>query len=254
MVHIYAPVTSINRIGPDIYVMGLHAPEIASGILPGQFVNLRVHDGYQPLLRRPFSIYRVTGETIELIFNLVGTGTTILHSKKVGDEIDMIGPLGRPFHTDDKFETAIVMGGGMGVAPLPILTQALKRNRKIVTYLGARSKEFLVTSYLENLCIATDDGSAGFHGTVVELLRSNLTEKSLPSSKIFACGPNPMLKAVSKLADEFGIPCELSLESVMACGIGICQGCPVENANSEKKYSLICKDGPVFNSKAIIVS
>jgi dihydroorotate dehydrogenase electron transfer subunit len=254
MVHLSSPVASINRVGPGIYVMGFLAGEIAAVALPGQFINIRVVDSCQPLLRRPFSIYRVAGDTIEIIFNVVGAGTNILSTKKAGDMVDIIGPLGRSFDTDGDYKTALLIGGGMGVAPLPILTLAVKPRRKFHTFLGARSKELLISTHLENVLLATDDGSAGFHGTVVGLVREKLVTERYTDPKIFACGPNPMLNGISQMASEYDIPCELSLESVMACGIGICQGCPVENTGSEKKYSLICKDGPVFNSKSIVLS
>jgi dihydroorotate dehydrogenase electron transfer subunit len=234
--------------------MGFLAGEIAANALPGQFINIKVHDISQPLLRRPFSIYRVVDDTIEIIFNVVGTGTNILSAKKAGDMVDIIGPLGHSFGTSGDYETALLIGGGMGVAPLPILTSAVKSRKNFFAFLGARTKELLISTHLENVSLATDDGSAGFHGTVVGLVREKLEKEKYPAPKIFACGPNPMLNGISKLASEYNIPCELSLESVMACGIGICQGCPVENADGERKYSLICKDGPVFNSKSIVLS
>jgi dihydroorotate dehydrogenase electron transfer subunit len=254
MIHVNVPITSIDRVGPDIYVMGIRSPDIARNASPGQFINVRVHDLCQPLLRRPFSIYRVLGDVLEIIFNCVGAGTAILSGKKTSELLDIIGPLGRSFDTSADFETALLIGGGMGVAPLPILSSALKSRKRIFTFLGARSKDLIIASYLENLSIATDDGSSGFKGTVVDLVRSKIKEHSNRKPMIFACGPNPMLVGVSKLAVELDLQCEVSLESVMACGVGICQGCPVENAGSEKKYSLICKDGPVFNSKSIILS
>ena len=246
-------VTMNKRVGPDIYVLGMQAPGIAETVLPGQFINIRVLDSFQPLLRRPFSVYRVSGDEIQIIFNIVGIGTGILHNKTKADILDIIGPLGCSFGTDDSYETAILVGGGMGVAPLPILCDHLKGKKKAVTFLGARSGDYLIPEYLENPFLATDDGSAGLKGTVVDLLRTELKPGRFPNPKIFACGPNRMLKGVSQFAAEADIPCELSLESVMGCGIGICQGCPVENSGGPKKYSLICKDGPVFNSKMISI-
>ena len=163
MVHINAPVTSIDRAGPDIYVMAIHAAGIALNAMPGQFINVRIHDLYQPLLRRPFSIYRVTGETLEIIFNRVGVGTNILSEKKPGDLLDVIGPLGCSFDISGDFDTALLVGGGMGVAPLPILTNLVENRKRIATYLGARSKKLLITTHLQNVQYATDDGSLGFN-------------------------------------------------------------------------------------------
>ena len=254
MTHISSEVISTVRVGPNIFVQRYHSPEIASSVLPGQFINIRVYDGYQPLLRRPFSIYRVDGDFIEIIFGVVGVGTSVLSQKEPGVSVDVIGPLGRSFDVDSMYGTAILVGGGLGVAPLPFLTDFIKGKKHIVTFLGARSKEYLIKDHLLNVYPATDDGSEGFGGSVVEALRSKLEEQIYPAPKIFACGPNPMLAAVSKLAIEFDISCEISVEGSMACGIGICQGCPIENTAPGKKYSLICKEGPVFESNAVVLS
>ena len=248
------PVTSVEALGAEIYVVRLHSPRVAASVLPGQFVNIRVNDSFEPLLRRPFSVYRVDHEEIELIFNVIGKGTSILSTKRPGDTLDVIGPLGRPYVIDDDYETALLVAGGLGVAPLPVVTEALRKmKRRIVTFLGGRTRDHIVARHLENVYHATDDGSEGFHGTVVDLLRENLKRDGNGKSKIFACGPNRMLESLSQLAHEFGILCEASLESAMACGIGICQGCPVERVGMGKKYSLICKEGPVFDTRTIRV-
>ena len=252
MIQTVCPVTSNLQVGPAIYVLKFHSPEIASAVQPGQFVNVKVNDAFVPLLRRPFSVYSVEKEEVALIFNVAGIGTNILSKKIAGDTIDIIGPLGSAFRLDDRYETALLVGGGMGVAPFPITTSKLQHSSKtIVTLLGARSKEFIIPAYLKNISIATDDGSTGFHGTVVDLLRKGLSDRRYVKPKIFACGPNPMLKSVGNVAEEFHLPCELSLESVMGCGIGICQGCPVERNDNEKKYALVCKEGPVFDYTTI---
>ncbi len=247
-------VTSNLQVGPAIYVLKFHSPEIASAVQPGQFVNVKVNDAFVPLLRRPFSVYSVEKEEVALIFNVAGTGTNILSKKKTGETVDVIGPLGCAFRLDDRYETALLVGGGMGVAPFPIMTSKLQHSSKtIVTLLGARSKDFIIPAYLKNISVATDDGSIGFHGTVVDLLRKGLSGRMYVKPKIFACGPNPMLKNVCAVAEEFRVPCELSLESVMGCGVGICQGCPVERKDGEKKYALVCKEGPVFDYTAVRV-
>ena len=252
MIQTVCPVTSNLQVGPAIYVLKFHSPEIASEVRPGQFVNVKVNEAFVPLLRRPFSVYSLEKEEVALIFNIVGAGTNILSKKKSGETVDIIGPMGCAFRLDDRYDTALLVGGGMGVAPFPILTSKLQQSSKqIVTLLGARSKDFIIPTYLKNISIATDDGSVGFHGTVVDLLRDGLSKQMYLKPKIFACGPNPMLKSVCSVAEEFHVPCELSLESVMGCGIGICQGCPVERKDSEKKYALVCKEGPVFDYKTI---
>jgi dihydroorotate dehydrogenase electron transfer subunit len=220
---------------------------------PGQFVNVRVEDGTDPLLRRPFSIHRTDGEGIDIIFNVIGRGTGSLRRKRPGDFIDVIGPLGVPFSLDrDDFETGVLVAGGLGVAPLPIATATLlAAGKNVETFLGARTKAQLATESLHNLHIATDDGSAGFYGTVVDLARETLANGLFPKPKVFACGPTAMLRAVAQYVLSAKIPCEVSLEGPMGCGIGICQGCPVELAGSEKTYALMCKDGPTFDVRKV---
>jgi dihydroorotate dehydrogenase electron transfer subunit len=246
------PVVAVEHIQSDIYVLTFRSKAIASIVQPGQFVNIKVNDLYLPLLRRPFSVYKVNGDLVKIIFNIVGTGTRILSLKHEGENIDVLGPLGRSFHLHENYETALLVAGGLGVAPLPMITDAVAKHKHIVTFLGARIKEYIVDSYLQNVKISTDDGSKGFRGTVVELLRNELSKQQWIKPKIFACGPNRMLESLSKFASELNIPCEVSLESAMACGIGICQGCPVEQRDAEQKYVLICKEGPVFNSNNIM--
>jgi len=252
MIQSYARVASIETVGPNIHVLSIHSPEIVPLVTPGQFINIKVNDGDQPFLRRPFSVYHTEGEILQIIFNAIGLGTTILSRKHVGDILDLIGPLGRPFETPEGFETAILVAGGLGVAPLPLLTSVLRKSgRSALTFLGARTGDQVVRRHLENVHIATDDGSEGFHGTVVDALRL-LLKTGVPSNpKIFGCGPNAMLNSLAELAAEFQIPCEVSLESAMACGIGICQGCPIELIDGEKKYALVCKEGTVFDARKV---
>ncbi|TAK61998.1 MAG: dihydroorotate dehydrogenase electron transfer subunit [Bacteroidetes bacterium] len=251
MIQTLCHVSSIEHIRSNIYVMGFGSSEIASSSMAGQFVNIKVNETYQPLFRRPFSIYHIEGENVKIIFQVFGQGTKALIQKQLSEKIDVIGPLGRGYNVRDDFETALLVGGGLGVAPLPILTNQL-RTKRIVTFLGGRTKEQILPTYLENVQIATDDGSAGYKGTVVDLLEKYLVQEQVVKPKIFACGPNVMLKVLGKLAAKRSIPCEVSLETVMACGIGICQGCPVERTDGRKKYSLVCKEGPVFDVQSVV--
>lgn len=253
------PITSVEEAANNIFVLQFRSPELARATLPGQFVNIKVSSGYEPLLRRPFSVYRTEGEQVEIIFNTRGHGTKILSKKKVGEQLDVLGPLGTPYGCDDAFNTALLVAGGLGVAPLPMITDVLLTAKKtILTFLGARTRDQIVSNHLENLFLATDDGSEGFQGTVVDLLENELHSRQFPRPKIFACGPNSMLKNLALLADSYGIPCEVSLECAMACGFGICQGCPVERAQNsqnvvQNKFHLVCKGGPVFNIHQIVI-
>jgi dihydroorotate dehydrogenase electron transfer subunit len=247
------PVHEVRAVARNIFVLSLDAPAIAPVILPGQFLNLRIEPGSDPLLRRPFSVYRTEGERIEIIFQVIGRGTGRLSLKRPGETLDALGPLGTPFGiSGEEYETALLLGGGLGVAPLPLATEKLKTQAKaIVTFLGARTRDALVRDYLENVRVATDDGSEGFLGTVVELLDASLAREQFRRPKIFACGPTPMLRSVAALAVRLNIPCEVSLEGPMGCGIGICQGCPVELEGPTKQYALMCKDGPTFDVRRI---
>ena len=249
------PVTGVEEVGRNVYLLTFVARGISSSVRSGQFVNIRVGEGIEPLLRRPFSVYRTDGDEVQVIFNVVGKGTSALRKKNRGENIDVIGPLGVPYSlSGGAFKTGILVGGGLGVAPLPLATATLKvQGTPFATFLGARTGDQLVETHLENLRCATDDGTRGFHGTVLDLLKDSLTRNPIVNPKIFACGPTPMLRAVASFARENAVPCEVSLEGAMACGIGICQGCPVELVGAEKKYALMCKDGPVFDISRIVL-
>jgi dihydroorotate dehydrogenase electron transfer subunit len=248
-----APVTGINQVAENTFVLSFHSPRISSQILPGQFLNIRVTNSTDPLLRRPFSVYNTHEDIVEVIFNVIGKGSAALRRKMGGDTLSVLGPLGVPFTTDKiDFDVALLVGGGLGVAPLPLTTRALTTaNKRIRTFIGARSASHVVDLHLKTVSIATDDGSRGFQGTVVDLLRAEYGTFRHEKLRIFSCGPTIMLKAVAKFALEENIPCEVSLEGPMACGFGICQGCPVELTDASKKYGLMCKDGPTFDFRRI---
>ncbi|MBI4535149.1 MAG: dihydroorotate dehydrogenase electron transfer subunit [Ignavibacteriae bacterium] len=226
---------------------------ISSSVLAGQFINIKIDASNDPLLRRPFSVYRTNGPEVEIIFNVIGKGSSILHRKREGDTVGVLGPLGVPFSlSGGDFTTALLIGGGLGVAPLPISTAVLRKaGKSILTFLGSRTANQLVGNHLESLHVATDDGTAGFHGTVVDLFKKHYRETHPSHPKIFACGPTRMLHAVAEFAMAEDIPCEVSMEGPMACGFGICQGCPVELVDGDKKYALMCKDGPTFDVRRI---
>ncbi len=247
MIQTFATLLSKEQYSDTIFLLTLHAPEIAATARAGQFINIRIDSGTSPLLRRPFSISWVEKNSIEILIQVVGTGSKMLIQKNVGDLIDVIGPLGNSFRIDGDFTTAILVGGGVWVAPLPFLTKELIEKQKTVyTFVGFRSKELLYTKNLKNVTVATDDGSEGMQGNVVELVNSYLNSNSVQNAKIFSCGPTAMLRALTSLAYEKRICCEVSLEGEMACGVGLCQGCPIELKNAAKKYALVCKEGPNF--------
>lgn len=249
-----ALVESGAEVAQGIHSLRFRSEPIAQRARPGQFVNVLLRDSYAPLLRRPFSISMVEGSSLTLLYNIIGRGTRLLASKRPGDELDVLGPLGQPFDIDGSFRTAIIVAGGLGVAPFPFLVRSLEAAGKAVrSYIGARAATQVITAGLPEPQVATDDGSAGWRGTVVDLLREDLRRRPLEEAKIFACGPTPMMKALAAFAAEAKIECELSLEGDMACGIGLCQGCPVEMRTGGKRYALVCVDGPTFPSNEIIL-
>jgi len=186
------------------------------------------------------------------MFNTVGEGTNILSTKTKGDVLDILGPLGNGFNYCEEFNNAIVVAGGLGVAPFPYLIKKLGDQKNLISFVGGRTKDDVVTYGLKNINISTDDGSEGFEGTVIDLMYNNKSLILDTNCRIFGCGPNVMLRALKDFCIKYKIDCEVSIEGAMACGFGICQGCPIESSNGES-YKLICKDGPVFNAKEVVI-
>ena len=210
MVQEHAVVTERNEVAEGMYVLRFGSTFIARTARPGQFVNVRATAGVTPLLRRPFSICRVEDGCVELVFNVIGAGTRILASKRSGDKLDVLGPLGTPYGFDDSFDTAIMVAGGLGVAPFPFLTQfALSYGKQIESFVGAGTGQKLWSEHLRNVHPATDDGSKGFRGTVVAHLDEFLQKERVKNPKIFGCGPTKMLQSLSELAKRHDIECEL---------------------------------------------
>lgn len=249
-----ARITDTRAIGADVSVISLECPEIAATAKPGNFVNVKVNESSQPLLRRPFCVHDVRGDTIDIMVKNVGRGTSLLCEAGCGDSVLVLGPLGNAFGTDTgDFDTALLVSGGIGTAPMLFLEKTLAaRGIAFRNIVGGRSRNDLLTRGLSNCSTSTDDGSSGFHGNVVELLQQEISQAKAPGRlKVFACGPNPMLRALAKFCANRSIPCELSLESVMGCGVGICYGCMVElvNADGEKESVLLCREGPVVDGR-----
>ncbi len=251
-----------ESIGADYYKIGLKCDSDYSISKPGQFVMLRIGDKI-PLLRRPFSIHRpiISGEKIigiEILYKVVGQGTRQLSEYKPGDKSDLLGPLGNSFAIPDTLRNVFIVGGGVGIAPLYFLGVKLKDNgmnlENIRVFIGCRSTEDLLCrgEFLDlgmNVYFTTDDGSGGEKGFITEPLEKSVLEQS--PDMIYACGPTPMLKETARIAKKYRIPCQVSIETMMACGIGACLGCVVEAGDNSDKYLHACKDGPVFDAKRI---
>ncbi|WP_025321349.1 dihydroorotate dehydrogenase electron transfer subunit [Deferrisoma camini] len=243
-----------EALGGEYYRLRLRPAE-PFGAEPGQFVMLQVGEGIDPLLRRPFSIHRMdplTGGEFEVLFRVAGRGTSLLARRHVGDRVDVLGPLGRGFTLDA--EAPVLVGGGVGVAPLLFLAEAfLDRGVRPRLVLGARSDRDLLChgdfACLSVPCeLVTEDGSLGRTGLVTTPLEHALREAG-GAARVYACGPMPMLRAVADLCARHGVGCEVSLEAHMACGVGACLGCVVPAAGGG--YLRVCKDGPVFRGEQI---
>jgi len=246
-----AEVIDVKKLTGSIFLLIANSPQIAEIITPGQFCNIKVNDNNSPLLRRPFSICDVDGPNVYFMFDLHGEGTKILSQKKTGDKISILGPLGNGFSLDENIDKFILVGGGLGIAPFPYLIKKMNFKIKHDIYLGARNIDFITDYGLSNLHISSDDGSIGFKGTVIELLEKNISSFKNSKVKFIGCGPTPMLKALKIFCNKYNFDCDISTESAMACGFGICQGCPIEKAKPDGNYLLVCKDGPVFNINEI---
>lgn len=249
-----------KEVAPKYFKLGLSWK--TPPIVPGHFVMLRVSDGLDPLLRRPFGIYNVLspkgkgtfkGNGIELVYQVVGKGTQILANKAAGEMINLLGPLGNGFPHPDGSKKIIMIAGGMGIVPLHMLA---KSTEGAVLLYGARDKKVasMAKDFKDTKCkvkIATEDGSVGKKGLVTELLKTELKSDSV----VYACGPVGMLKQASIISQAAGVKCYVSLERSMACGIGVCLGCAVKakthNEKENKNYRMVCSEGPVFDSEEI---
>ncbi len=238
-----------RQLTTDVFDITVDAGELAQQARPGQFAQFFVPG---KTLRRPISICGIdrAAQTLRFVFQIRGEGTAQLAALEEGECADILVPLGSGF-TPDYSKPAVFVGGGIGVPPLLEAAKPFGENASVV--LGFRNKDsvILIEDFERNgnrALIATDDGSFGYHGLVTELLGD------LPFETVYACGPTPMLKAVSRLAEERGVPCFVSLEERMACGVGACLGCAVRlrKESGEEYYGHVCKDGPVFDSRRIV--
>jgi dihydroorotate dehydrogenase electron transfer subunit len=224
--------------------------------VPGHFLTLRITDDTTPLLRRPFAFsgFDPVSSTCSIIYQKRGRGTVLLTSKSHGDTINLIGPLGKPFPDPSSGTRSILVAGGIGVGPMLFLASEYKRKQLPFMFVfGCRTKCFIPdidTFRVIDPVICTDDGSAGFKGTTADYLKT--IENSIKiNDTVYCCGPHPMLKACHELALRTGSSCQVSVEQIMACGVGACMGCVVKTI-AEPGYARACKEGPVFNSKDLV--
>ena len=246
-------VISQDCIAKDIYSLWLKTDKIAAQARPGQFVSVYCNDGGH-LLPRPISLCEINQEkgTLRLVYRVVGKGTEMFAALKAGESVEVLGPLGNGFPMEEaEGKRAFLIGGGIGVPPMLETAKQLKGEPVLV--MGYRDELFLTDEMKKagELVIATEDGSAGTKGNVLDAIREN----DLKADMIFACGPKPMLRALKAYGLENNIPCYVSMEERMACGVGACLGCVCQSTevddHSQVKNKRVCKDGPVFLSTEV---
>jgi dihydroorotate dehydrogenase electron transfer subunit len=312
---VQAEVHSLLSIHPDYFLQRFTSPPLV--FQPGQFVMVKPSGSLDPFLPRAYSILRAQrlsngrraqrANVVEILYKVLGKGTTALSQLRPGDRVDLLGPLGHGYHVPPDLTTALLVAGGIGVPPVVALAERLASlgtsarpstelgraiqgsgkgksgrrtsdvgHRRIVAFVGGKSSaDVLCLTDLRKagaaLHVATEDGSLGHHGLVTDLLEAHIKSRAAKQQPtIFACGPHPMLHAVARIAEQYEIPCQVSLEAAMACGFGACMGCVIpvhsspfsvhgnqESVNREpltvnqRSYKLCCKDGPVFDAREI---
>ena len=260
MIETAVKVLGQQQIAADCMLLAVKAPEIVHRAAAGQFAQLKCGQTYDPLLRRPLSFHALERDSgvLRFLYQLRGKGTKLLKELSADSSIDILGPLGKGFNQEiTEGETAVLVGGGIGIAPLyQLAADLIKRDIKVITVFGAASKEQLYRTQVFrslklDLILATEDGSLGHKGFVTEPLKEVLPE----AGAVYACGPKPMLKQAALLASKFNIPCEVSIDTRMACGTGACLGCVVklkhEASENGWRYGRVCHEGPVFNAEEV---
>jgi dihydroorotate dehydrogenase electron transfer subunit len=263
-VDVEATVTANARLSADYNVLTLSAAEAGRRTAPGQFVMVKPEKSQGTLLRRPFSVFEVIRDAggavtaISLLNKRTGRTTSVLHALEPGDKVSCLGPLGRPFTVVEPPREAWMVAGGVGLAPFATLAEALAaRGVKTTLFYGARSgTELFCLEFFERLgvtlVLATEDGTRGVKGRITVPLEQALAAGNhLPL--VSACGPEPMLAAVARLAERYGQACEVSVERTMGCGMGGCYSCviPVKHGDEHAHFVRSCIAGPVFDGAAI---
>jgi dihydroorotate dehydrogenase electron transfer subunit len=249
-----------NERDADLYFrLVLNAPRVAPLIQPGQFAHVRILPMKDALLRRPFSIFQVEGDTFSILYKAVGKGTEMLSRMQPGEELSVIAPLGHGFTVPQPgAETPLLVAGGYGMAAMYLLAQ--RSPQKGIVFVGGRrridllcEKEFQALGW--DVRVATEDGSHGEKGLVTQPLVAEIRnpQSAIRNPKLFACGPTPMLKAVGRIADEFNVPAELSMDEHMCCGVGVCLTCVIKvKSGNGWEFQRTCTEGPVFDSRDVV--
>lgn len=241
-----------EQLGDGLYRLVLDAPQIAAAAQCGQFVHIACGEGN--LLRRPISICLAENGALHIVFQVKGSGTEWLAARKEGDALDVLGPLGHVFDVAALGAKPVFLGGGIGVPPMLQTVKCAKAAGAAPrAILGFRNQgAVILEDEFRAVCetfVTTDDGSYARHGFVTDVLKELVAD----ATGVAACGPKPMLKAIAALAKDAGLPCQVSMEERMGCGIGACLvcACALKAENGETRYGHVCKDGPVFNAEEV---
>jgi dihydroorotate dehydrogenase electron transfer subunit len=257
-----------ERIQSVYFLLEIDCPPVARIIKPGQFIMLKISSGLDPLLRRPFSLFKNYPGTqigkkqrgrFSLLYKTVGKGTQKMTEMEKGERVDLIGPLGKgfTFPVPSRFEKAVFIGGGVGIAPLYPLAEALKTEKNLYVFIGGKTKNDILCvedfrRLNSRIFVATEDGSLGVRGTVIDLFLTKgkhlCGETPYP---IYSSGPLGMLKELTRVLGPKKLLCEASFEARMACGFGACWGCVVKTIDPGTPYQRVCHEGPVFNLSKI---
>lgn len=254
-----------GEVGPNLYLMTLDAPDIAASIEPGQFVHMLVPGMEAHILRRPFSVYArdAAAGTLEILYQAVGFGSAHMTGLEadgpLAGDVELVGPVGRTWQPSPDARRALLVGGGVGAAPLFMLCEQLVAGSvRTDVVLGAQTEAALACRARYEALLdapprcATDDGSFGREGFCTSLVAEALAEAANagePYDYLAVCGPEPLMKIVAGMAAEAGVPCEVSLEKRMACGVGACLSCVVDTVDGKKRA---CVDGPVFDARKVV--
>ena len=246
-----------RRLTEDYRLLTVECPEVSSRVRPGQFVHVRIPGAPMLSLRRPFTVYKADGRGLTVLYKVVGEGTALLQRLTPGTRMSVLGPLGNGFPSPAADRTPVLVAGGFGVAALYMLANASPARGSL--FAGARTARDLLglMDFVEmgwNVEVATDDGSSGFHGTVTALLESRVqVADALKNPVFYACGPNPMLRAVGEVAIRIGSQAWLSMDRHMGCGVGACLACVqrIRRDDGAWEWKRVCREGPVFECRQI---
>ena len=242
------PIVENIRLSDGVFKTTLEAPAVCDTAKPGQFIHIKTGGENFPLLRRPISIADVVDGKLVVVYRIVGQGTRWLSEQVKGRSINVMGPLGNGFTLDAR--KPLLVGGGIGIAPLLYLARIFAAHNSVDALLAGRNRDEIIcwrdifSEFCSKIYATTDDGSLGTRGNALALLPEIVAKNNYDA--IYSCGPAPMLRAVSDFAKRAEIRCQLSLESHMACGLGVCLSCSCTGADGKRKK--ICADGPVFNA------